>query len=343
MTTESNGKTKHVSQIALWKSLKEQNKAGKTDIVHIDPNELVIEEGFNIRPIDWTYVDELAVSYNNGEIIPAIVVEIVERDGKPVPIVRDGHHRTHAARKANMPQVSIVPFKGNAESALVLMMKSGNSRPLTRVQKSVGIRRLRACHLSQEKIAQLLNISQGEVSNLEKVSMLPEAVKDMVEQNVVSATLAVEMHAVHGDNLYTFLQGRLAEKAPAAEQAEEQAPEQADLIQGAETPVAQRKERAALTSKDLKPKLPKLQKKTLSSMEDTLLRLGAQLDVATISSMPEDAELELKITRTEALVIGQLHAELEELRAMKAQFEEQNKVNAQAQERQAEEQINLLH
>lgn len=343
MSEQTTGKTKHMSQIALWKHLKEQNKAGKTDIVYIDPKELVIEEGFNIRPIDWGYVAQLTKSYNDGDNIPPIVVEIIERDGRPVPIVRDGHHRTHAAVSAKMPQVAISPFKGNAEAAVVLMLKSGSTRPLTRLQFAVGVKRLRACHLSQQKIADMLGISQGEVSNLEKISMLPEAVKEMIEKNQISATTAVDLHVTHGDGLYDFLQARLAEKAPVAGSAEEAAPQQDDLLEDGQAPAAKKKVRAELTSRDLKPKLPKLQKKTLVSMEDTLLNLGSRLDVASISELPEDGFFELKISRTEALVIGQLHAELEELRAMKAQFEAQNKADVQAVEKQAEEQINLLH
>lgn len=335
---------KHVSQIALWKHLKEQNKSGKTDIIFVDPKELVIEEGYNIRPIDWTYVDQLAQDYKKGDPIPPIVVEILMVDGKPVPFVREGHHRTHGACKADMIQVPIIPFKGNKEAAIALMFKSGSTRPLTRVQRATGVRRLRACNMSQEAVAKFLGISQGEVSILEKIFMLPEAVKDMIEKNLVAATTAIELYAEHGDDLYDILIARLEQKQVEAVDATAEQTAQESLIKDDVTTedAPAKQKRAALTSKDFKPKLPKLARKTLHSMEDTLLSLGSQLDIDKISAMPDGAKLELTIDRSTALVLGQLHAELEDLRAetekMKAA---QNQAKEDAVET-TEEQLDML-
>lgn len=340
MSTEN---LKHTSQIALWKHFKEEKMASKSDIVYIDPKLLVIEDGFNIRPIDQSYVDELAQSYLNGDTLPPLVVEILLKDDVPTAYVRDGHHRTHALLKAGIPQVGIIPFKGNRESAIALMFKSGNTKPLTRVQRATGVRRLRACNMSQEAIAKLLGISQGDVSILEKISMLPEAVKEMVENNVVSATLAVELHATHGNGLYDFLQSRLKEKNAEAEaEANEQNVEQKGLLNESEPEVPAKTKRAALTSKDLKPKMPKLAKKTLSSMESTLLAIGSQLDIEKINSLSDNDVIEIRIDRSTAMVMSQLHAELEDLKAQKAALQAEIDSKNAADLKTAEEQIDLL-
>lgn len=334
---------KHSSQIALWKHLKEEGKTtGKTDIVYIDPEVLVIEDGFNIRPIDWDYVRQLSEDYQKGDPIPAITVEILLVDGVPVAFVRDGHHRTHGARLAKLPQVAINVFKGNKEAAIALMFKSGNTRTLTRVQKSVAVRRLRACHMSQDAIAKLLGVSQGEVSLLEKISMLPEAVKEMVEKNIVSATTAIDLHAVHGDGLYDFLQARLAEKQLNSPEPTAAESTQVALIDSESQPAVAKTKRAELTSKDLKPKLPKLAKKTLHSMEDTLLSIGSQLDADRVSALAEGATMQITIDRSTALVMSQLYAELEDMRAQKAAWEAETQINKEQEEKSAEEQIDLL-
>jgi ParB-like chromosome segregation protein Spo0J len=338
MSTEN---LKHASQIALWKHFKDQKMASKTDIVYIDPKTLVIEEGFNIRPVDQSYVDELAQAYLNGDTLPPLIVEILLVNDTPTPYVRDGHHRTHALLKAGIPQVAIIPFKGNREAAIALMFKSGSTRSLTRVQRATGVRRLRACNMSQESIAKLLGISQGEVSILEKIAMLPEAVKDMVEQNIVSATLAVDLHATHGSALYNFLQSRLDAKASEAETTEE-GQEQPALL-GESTPETPAKtKRAALTSKDLKPKMPKLAKTTLTSMESTLLALGSQLDFDRINALDENDVIEIKIDRSTAMIMSQLHAELEDLKAQKAAMQAELDSKKEADAKTAEEQIDLL-
>lgn len=333
MSTEN---LKHASQIALWKHLKSNEQASKTDIVYVDPKTLVIEEGFNIRPIDFEYVDQLAQSYLNGDTLPPLTVEILLVDGVPTPYVRDGHHRTHALLKAGIPQVAIVPFKGNREQAIALMFKSGNTKPLTRVQRSTGVRRLRACNMSQESIAKLLGISQGEVSILEKIAVLPEAVKDLIEKNIVSATTAVDLHSVHGNGLYDFLKSRL--DAVMAEKSDE-TDGQGEMLEN-EKP--EKVKRAVLTSKNLRPKVPKLLKSTLSSMESTLLALGSQLDIERISQLSDSDTIEIRVDRSTALVMSQLHAELEELKAQKAAILAELQEAKDAEKRESEEQIDLL-
>lgn len=79
-----------LKQAAENKQIEGVQKSSKQS--QIDPALLVIEEGFNARPIDREHVDGFKVSYKSGAHVPPIVVWV--EDGQIV--VNDGHHRATA-------------------------------------------------------------------------------------------------------------------------------------------------------------------------------------------------------------------------------------------------------
>ncbi|QDS32454.1 hypothetical protein [Burkholderia contaminans] len=78
---------------------KEDPSVSKRTEFYVDPETLVLEEGYNLRRETKALresIQQLKIAYINGATFPAIDVEMV--NGKRV--VRDGHRRTRAVLEA---------------------------------------------------------------------------------------------------------------------------------------------------------------------------------------------------------------------------------------------------
>lgn len=309
-------------------------------------SELFILDGYNIRPIDFDYVSTIAQGYIAGDPIPAIIVEVVEVEGVNKLRVIDGHHRYHAAIEAKVAYVEVKEFKGNAEEAIALMFKSGSTRPLTQLDKAEGVRRLRNANLKQADVARILGITPQGVAALEKIIELPFRFKELVRENVISASQAVELFRVHGEKAVGLVESKLAQHE--SEQKQEVAPAVSKQVNGngaepaaAEEPVStvEKVTRATLTAKAFKPaKLPKLAPTVVTSMQTAVQRIGMLIRIDDIG---EGSDVTIKMDKATAVLLAQVAAELEDHTSEVAAIKAQIAADEAAMAKHAEEQESL--
>lgn len=113
-------------------------------------------------------------------------------------VVRDGHCRLQAAKISRalcgLPEIlECVMFDkaGNETDEIALQFTANSSRPLTPIEMAPKVKRLHDLKLDNQKIAKKIGKSPSMVSYLLSLSAAPEEVKNMVKENKVSATMAV--------------------------------------------------------------------------------------------------------------------------------------------------------
>lgn len=98
--------------------------------IYIAPLEwFCVEPGFNLRSLNEARVEQFANAYEQGLYVPPVVAELSLIDGKPRLVIREGHHRLEAARRAEqrggtLPGLMVSEFKGNKADAVVLMQRT---------------------------------------------------------------------------------------------------------------------------------------------------------------------------------------------------------------------------
>jgi len=194
----------------------------RTNVFHIDPDELVIVGGDGPNDVDKNDEDgELHHLYDERVDIPlnpAFVANIMSLGVKKNVIVSkigergyvvDGRQRVRAARAANRKliemgepplRVPIVAQKGE-ESLLMAIGVATNEfnhedSPLTKARKA---QRLRDRGLSDEEIATTFGVTTKAVSNWEKMLGLSAPVKKAIQTGKVSASAAAQLHDLPAD------------------------------------------------------------------------------------------------------------------------------------------------
>jgi len=192
-------------------------KAPRTNVFHVDPNELVIVGGDGPNDTDKNDEDgNLHFLYDERVEIPlneAFVANVMSLGVKKNVIVHkigergyvvDGRQRVRAARAANRKlaemgeptlRVPIVAQKGE-ESLLMAIGVSTNEfnhedSPLNKARKA---QRLRDRGLTDEEIATTFGVSTKAISNWEKMLSLSAPVKKAVVSGQVSASAAAQLH-----------------------------------------------------------------------------------------------------------------------------------------------------
>ena len=181
-----------------------EKRAG--DIILVNPNDLLFEEGFNVRQA-YSGIEDLALSIvNEGQVNNLKVYKVKKGDPRydentPKYLVRVGHRRTLAGQRI-VNVLGQKDFMLRAEKLsnndmianLLLQFNSQSETPLNYVEKGTLIARLRSAKadgervVTDEDIQNRLGISQPQMYNLLALVNVPESVKTAIVNDEISAT-----------------------------------------------------------------------------------------------------------------------------------------------------------
>lgn len=178
----------------------------KDDSYKVPPADLHEEEGFNERdpndPLVVAHIERLAQAYEKGQQLPPLLVRVDQGTGRV--IIVDGHCRRKAAllaisRGAPLTHLVCHPFRGSDADRVACMLNTAEGLKL----RPVGIARgyLRLYRMMQDVAAVAKEVHRT-TQQVEAMLLLAEAsteVQSMVNQDLVSATTAIEVIRAHGD------------------------------------------------------------------------------------------------------------------------------------------------
>jgi len=181
------------------------NKTKHNEMWKVDPRNIKIQEGLNIRKINPESEDMLRLMDSikeHGVKRPLVVMDNPTRaeDGIEYVVV-DGHRRLTAVKALIESGLDIAYVltqgmsKGVAEEEIVLSMFTLNEgEPLNPLEKAEGVRRLIDVHgYSPADVAKKISESEATVSNLRRIASMPMKVKKRIAEEQVSASLALKV------------------------------------------------------------------------------------------------------------------------------------------------------
>ncbi len=171
----------------------------KTDVYLLDPRNIEIVEGFNVREdygdMKWLTED----IRENGVKIPLRVHKKTGSDG--IYILTDGHRRLKAAMQLISEGVEDLrvpaicePRGYNDESRIIDMFTlSEGNKQLNAVEQAKVIGRLIGYGMEVKDIAVRIHKSQAYISNLIQLNQAPTKIKKLISNNFIKATLVSEI------------------------------------------------------------------------------------------------------------------------------------------------------
>jgi len=165
-------------------------KIKKTDMLKVPVDQVIVEEGFNVRE-DYGDIEALAKQIAaQGQKQPIKGVR-----NKDTVILTAGHRRLAAIKFANknlgakIEHVLAITEKANDEARVFEMLIDGDgSKPLTNSEMVKGIERLLESGVKKKEIIKQLGMSksQAQVYNLVAAAKAPAAVKKLIDEGLIS-------------------------------------------------------------------------------------------------------------------------------------------------------------
>jgi hypothetical protein len=175
---------------------KENDAIGKSvPTFGVDPRVIVVEAGFNARPI---YPEHVA--YLKGLIVAGVDVDHVKLqmvDG--VPTMRDGHHRLAAfmeliAEGNDIKRIKAIEFKGDEKAARYMMLGTQSGLKYTPAQLGDQYKILmNTFGDSYAEIAKARGMSTQHVKDMIRLCEQPVELKAMIADGTVSAATALKL------------------------------------------------------------------------------------------------------------------------------------------------------
>lgn len=173
-------------------------RVGSCDVHKVPVDKLVEEPGFNLRqegPELDAYIRALA-DYIKNKGVPGVLKIKVKDD---IAYVRDGHCRRRAAliaisEGADIKWVPCVMQEkySNEVDEIAGLITSNSGKPLTPLEKSSVVKRLKNLNQDNTEIAQATGMSLAYVGQLLDLYAAPHEVREMVRAGEVSATTAMK-------------------------------------------------------------------------------------------------------------------------------------------------------
>lgn len=171
-------------------------KTKKTDLMLIDPRNIIVEDDFNIRS-DYGNIDELAKSIAEvGQLEPIMVAK---QRGTDQYILTDGHRRMKAILKAieqghNIQYVKAIVTSGNMEDRIFAMVITGiGKKPLNNLEEGEAYKRLKAYGYEVKDIATKVGKSLPHIYNMLKLADVPQKVKKYILDGDISGNTVVSL------------------------------------------------------------------------------------------------------------------------------------------------------
>lgn len=235
--------------------------AGGTSRDHwfVERSEIHVIEGFNVRIRNKAYHEYVRWLADQMKEVGFLVDKSLScyasrgEDGEPKIFVTDGHTRLDAYDLATSEGCKLGPIpislgkelqSQNQEDLTVRLVTTNSGRELSALEKAAVFKRLINFRWSEPQIAERLGVTVQHVENLLLLASAPASIRQMVANDEVSASLAIEMIRTHGikaaDRLSEGLEGaRSVGKAkvtkqhltdPSARYAKRQAPQLFSLV-----------------------------------------------------------------------------------------------------------------
>lgn len=204
--------TEAKSKPATWRDFERTNEGVKrADMLKVNIDQIRVKPGFNPRDINKAEtkakIEGMKNAYVQGLYMPPIAVSLASNDY--VEIV-DGHCRFKAVELANeelkasggeeILALTCIPFKGNDSDRLIHTVLGNEGEKLVPIEVADVVKRLSNMGWDTDKIAKTFSYSVGWVNKLKFMAGLPEEVKTMVKNDIVSADVAVAVVQEHGED-----------------------------------------------------------------------------------------------------------------------------------------------
>lgn len=186
--------------------------AASSDLWKVAPDQLRTLDGFNARIKNDAYaarVRWIADSIKANGFYPdkPLTGFVALEDGEEVIYVTGGHRRHEGVllaieEGADVPTVPVVikPRGTSMEDLTVDLVVGNEGEPLTTYEQAVVCKRLAGFGWESKEIARRLGYSTAQyVDGLLSLASAPLAVRRMVMEGVISATVAIEAIKKHGD------------------------------------------------------------------------------------------------------------------------------------------------
>ena len=168
----------------------------RTDRMLVDPRNIVIVDGFNVRT-DLGDIEALGDSILEMGLQVPLMAKKVRGEDKYELV--DGHRRFTAIKHLlskgyDIPYVDVIPFNGNDEERILAMITTGTGQKvLTEIEQAEAIKRLVNFHYKPEEIAKKIGKSVPHVYNLIALSRVSKKIKDTVLSGDISGTTVVQI------------------------------------------------------------------------------------------------------------------------------------------------------
>lgn len=173
---------------------------------------IYIEEGFNVREIDWEHVNEFKEAFIAGEYIPPLFVEVTESGVKVI----DGHHRYLGAVEATkagheIARIECKDFTGSEADKIAFMITSSQGKPLSPIERAVAYHRLINQGFSIDEIAKKVKRSPSDVRHHIQLAECEPQIKEMVKAHELSSSDAIALQKEHGTGAVEIAKNALTE------------------------------------------------------------------------------------------------------------------------------------
>lgn len=181
----------------------------KTFMVPVE--EIYLEEGTNIRPVDQEHAKYMRDCWIDGSDLPPLSVVVTERG----VMVIDGQHRFVGAKLAidmghPIPRIECKDFVGTELDKLAHMAKSSQGKPITPLQRAGAYNRAKRQGHTTAEIAKAFGRSVADVEAHLQLLSSGDVLIGMVESGEVAATTAVALSREHGPKAGTIAAKELA-------------------------------------------------------------------------------------------------------------------------------------
>lgn len=188
-----------LGQMYANKDTREGIAVNKTFMVPFD--KLYVEEGYNIRDIDQSHVEEFAEAFSAGEYLPAMTVEVTARGVK----ILDGHHRYHGAKLAierghEVLRIECKDFVGSEADKIAFMVTSSQGKQLSPVERANAYLRLKNQGWTNEEITKKVKRSVSDVQQHLSLSGCAPEILDKINKRQMSYATGIELQRAHGAN-----------------------------------------------------------------------------------------------------------------------------------------------
>ena len=174
--------------------MKTQERPQRKDVLYLPIEQINIEPDFNVRQ-DMGDLSALAKSIEENGIKNPI--RGFKRDG--VYWITDGHRRYYAAKILVKKGIDVkIPLISEGhlvteEQRVIDMLVCNDGKKLNPIEESEAVARLFNYGYSETDINKKTGFSKVYICNLKLLNSAPRKLKDLIIQNIVSATLAMSI------------------------------------------------------------------------------------------------------------------------------------------------------